>query len=87
LNFRLIFLLLVTDAGKVSSIVASRLGSLAVQMVLPMIAALGGLVSMIVLIIFELRKTPMQEAKMIEREDEAMSKLPDNPHELARWVP
>jgi hypothetical protein len=40
-----------------------------------------------VVVIFELRKTPKQEAEMIEREDEAISKVSDDPHEMARWVP
>lgn len=40
-----------------------------------------------VVVVFELRKTPKQEAEMIEREDEAVSKLSDDPHEMARWVP
>jgi hypothetical protein len=40
-----------------------------------------------VVVIFELRKTPKQEAEMIEREDEAMSKVSDDPREMARWVP
>ena len=52
-----------------------------------MIAVFGGLVSLVVLVIFELRKTPKQEAEVIERKDEAMSKLPDDPPHLARWVP
>lgn len=46
-----------------------------------------GLVSIAFLVIFELRKTPQQEAEMIEREDKAMPKLPDDPREAARWVP
>ena len=37
--------------------------------------------------IFELRKTPKQEAEVITREDRAMSKMPDDPREFARWVP
>jgi hypothetical protein len=47
----------------------------------------AGLLLVGVLVIFELRKTPKQEAKMIEREDEAMSKVADDPGEMARWVP
>jgi hypothetical protein len=42
---------------------------------------------LIVVVIFELRKTPKQEAQMIEREDEAMSKTSDDAREMARWVP
>jgi hypothetical protein len=38
-------------------------------------------------VIFELRKTSKQEAEMIEREDDAMSKVSDDPHEMSRWVP
>ena len=40
-----------------------------------------------VVVMFELRKTPKQEAAMIEREDEAMSDVSDDPREMARWVP
>jgi hypothetical protein len=40
-----------------------------------------------VVIIFELRKTPRQEAEMIEREDEAMSTISDGPHAMARRMP
>jgi len=38
-------------------------------------------------VIFELRKTPKQEAEMIEREDEAMLKVSDDARQMARWVP
>jgi len=48
---------------------------------------LVGLVSIALVVIFELRKTPKREAKMIEREDKAMSNLPDDPREMAKWVP
>jgi uncharacterized membrane protein YjfL (UPF0719 family) len=51
------------------------------------ICIVAGLFLIGVVVIFELRKTPHQEAEMIEREDEAMSKVSDDPHELARWVP
>jgi hypothetical protein len=47
----------------------------------------AGLLLIGVVVIFELRKTPKQEAEMIEREDEAMSKVADDPREMARWVP
>jgi hypothetical protein len=50
------------------------------------ICIVGGLF-LIVVVIFELRKTPKQEAEMIEREDEALSKVSDDPREMARWVP
>jgi hypothetical protein len=73
--------------GKGWSTAASPVGRLIVQMVSPVIAAFGGLASIVVLVIFDLRKTPTQEAEMIERGDEGMSNLPDDPHELARWVP
>lgn len=46
----------------------------------------AGLVSIAIVVIFELRKTPKQEAEMIDREDKAMSKLPDEPRAVARWV-
>jgi len=51
------------------------------------ICIVAGLFLIGVVVTFELRKTPQQEAEMIEREDEAMSKVSDDPHELARWVP
>jgi len=51
------------------------------------ICIVAGLFLIGVVFILELRKTPQQEAEMIEREDEAMSKVSDDPHELARWVP
>jgi hypothetical protein len=54
---------------------------------LPITFACGGLVSIAIVVIFELRKTPQQEAGMTEREDEAMSTVPDDPREMARWVP
>ena len=54
---------------------------------LAIIAVFVGLASIAVLVIFELMKTPKQEAEMIEREDKAMSKVPDDPREMARWVP
>ena len=50
------------------------------------IFACAGLVSIAIVVIFELRKTPQQEAGMTEREDEAMSTVPDDPREMARWV-
>ena len=51
------------------------------------ICIIAGLFLIGVVVIFELRKTPKQEAEIIEREDEAMSKVSDDPHEMARWVP
>ena len=54
---------------------------------LPNLVALAELASIAFVVIFELRKTPKQEAEMIEREDAAMSKVPDDPREIARWVP
>ena len=54
---------------------------------LRIIVVCAGLVAMAIVVIFELRKTPKQEAEMIEREDEAMSKVPDDPRGFARWVP
>jgi hypothetical protein len=61
--------------------------SLIMQTFLPIVLIVAGLVSIAIVVIFELRKTPKQEAKMIKREDKAMSKLPDDPREMARWVP
>lgn len=40
-----------------------------------------------IVVVLELRKTPKQEAELIKREDEAMSKVNDDPGEVARWVP
>jgi len=57
------------------------------QTLLPIVLIVAGLVLIAIVVIFELRKTPKQEAEMIKREDKAMSKLPDDPSEMARWVP
>ncbi len=57
------------------------------QTLLPIIVVFGQLVAIAILVIFELRQTPQQEKEMIEREDQAMSKVPDDPREFARWVP
>lgn len=46
-----------------------------------------GLVLIALVVIFEINKTPAQEASMIEREDKAMSDVEDDPREMARWVP
>ena len=54
---------------------------------LPIVLIVAGLVLIAIVVIFELRKTPKQEAKMIKREDKAMSRPPDDPREMARWVP
>ena len=54
---------------------------------LAIIVVVAGLVAIAIVVIFELRKTPKQEAEMIEREDKAMSKLPYDSGEAARWVP
>ena len=54
---------------------------------LPIIFACAGLVSIAIVVIFELRKTPQQEAEMTEREDEAMSTVPEDSREMARSVP
>jgi len=57
-----------------------------VPTLLPIVTIFGGLL-LIAIVIFELEKTPKQEAEMIEREDEAMSTAKDDPHEAARLVP
>jgi hypothetical protein len=57
------------------------------QTFLLIVLIVAGLISIAIIFIFELRKTPKQEAEMIEREDQAMSKMPDDPREMARWVP
>jgi hypothetical protein len=54
---------------------------------LPIALIAAGLVSIAIVVVFELRKTPNQEAEMIKREDQAMSNMPDDPREMARWVP
>ena len=54
---------------------------------LPTIVWIAGLLSVALGVILELTKTPRQEAEMIEREDKAMATLPDDPTEMARWVP
>jgi len=53
----------------------------------PIIAAVGGLVAIAIVVIFELTRTPQQEARMIDREDHAMSEIKDVPNEPAKWVP
>ena len=60
---------------------------LIMQTFLPIMLIVSGLISIAIVVIFELRKTPKQEAKMIKSEDQAMSKMPDDPREMARWVP
>jgi hypothetical protein len=54
---------------------------------LPIIFACAGVVSIAIIVIFELTRTPKQEADMIKREDEALANVPDDPCEMARWVP
>lgn len=54
---------------------------------LAIILTFAGLVSIAIVVIFELTRTPKQEADMIKREDEALPKVPDDPREMARWVP
>ena len=51
------------------------------------ICVIAGVSLIGVVVIFELRKTPKQEAEMIEREDKAISKVKHDPHEMTRWVP
>jgi hypothetical protein len=60
---------------------------LIMQTFLPIVLIVAGLVSIAIVVIFELRKTPKQEAEMVKREDKAMSKMPDDPREIARWIP
>lgn len=54
---------------------------------LPIAVVLAGLLVVAGIFSFELRKTPAQEAELIQREDEAMSSVQDDPREFARWVP
>ena len=58
-----------------------------VHTLLPIAAAVAALVVIAIIFIFELRKTPAHEEKMIRREDDLISDVPDDPHEPARWVP
>lgn len=57
------------------------------QTLLAIVLTVAGLVSIAIVVIFELRESPQQEAGMIEREDKVMSKTPDDPRDMARWVP
>ena len=61
--------------------------SLTVHTLLPIAAAITGLVVIAIIVILELRKTPAQEEEVIRREDDLISHAPDDPHEPARWVP
>ena len=61
--------------------------SLIMQTFLPIVLIVAGLVSIAIVVMFELRKTLKQEAELIKREDQAISKMPDDPREMARWVP
>lgn len=54
---------------------------------LSIVAVLAGLALIAIVVVLELRKTPKQETELIKREDEAMSKVNDDPGEVARWVP
>jgi hypothetical protein len=54
---------------------------------LPIAVAFVGLLLIAGISAFEPRKTPAQEAEVIRRQDEAMSRVKDDPHESARWVP
>lgn len=54
---------------------------------LPLIGIAVGLAFIALVVIFEIKKTPTQEATIIEREDKAMSDVEDDPREMARWVP
>ena len=48
---------------------------------------IAGLLTVALAVIFELTKTPKEEAEMIKQEDKAMSTLSDDATEMARWVP
>jgi len=65
----------------------TRHWSLTVHTLLPIAAAVATLVVFAIIVILELRKTLTQEEKMIRREDDVISDVPDHPHEPARWVP
>jgi hypothetical protein len=49
--------------------------------------AVAGIVLILATVVLELRKTPAQEAKMIEHENDVMSDVTDDPNEPAKWVP
>ena len=53
----------------------------------PIAFVLAALAAIAVVVIVEVRKTPKQEAAMISREDVAISQGPEEPREMARWVP
>jgi hypothetical protein len=50
--------------------------SLTVQTLLPVAAAVTGLVVIAIIVIFALRRTPAQEKEMMRREDELISDVP-----------
>lgn len=50
-------------------------------------AVFAALALIAVVVILELRKTPREETELTKREDRAMSKVKDDPGEVARWVP
>lgn len=56
------------------------------QTLLANMLTFGGLVSIAILVIFEFKQSPHQEAGMIEHEYQVMSKSPDDPPEMARWA-
>ena len=60
---------------------------LIMQTFLPIVLIVTGLVSIAIVVIFELRKASKQKANIIKREDMAMSNPPYDPREMARWVP
>ena len=50
-------------------------------------AVFAGLALIAIVVILELRKTPKQEIELMKRENQTMSKVNDDPGEVARWVP
>jgi hypothetical protein len=48
----------------------------------------AGLILMVIAIVYDLRRTPKQEAKMIERQDKTMAEIKDDPPNWpARFLP
>ena len=86
-ELRLIHRTLASGGGRFAAEESASVCGETMQTLLAMILTFAGLVSIAIVVIFELRKSPRREAEMIEREDKAMSKTPDDPREMARWVP
>jgi len=51
------------------------------------ICIIAGLLLSGVVVIFEVRKTPKQEAEMMSARTRRCRKVKEDPREMARWVP